>query len=272
MGYYEFQSARDTYREGCLQTGIGMHVDLIRQWISTQALMITPIAPHWADYIWQEVLGNTTSVQTELFPTPTGPVDTSLTAALDYVRNLSGKITSMEAAQLKKMSKGRKGFFDPKKPKKVTIFVARNYPAWQESYVELVRKHFDAVKISINDKALNAEIPKAEMKKAMPFVQLLKQKLVGQKEDPNKVLDRKLGFDEVKTLVDVLPAMKRTIGSQVMEVVLVDDGGKTGSLVKEDGSLVAVEGALAQVAEGAVPGVPTFSFENVEGEAEAGPA
>ncbi|KAF3191307.1 cytosolic leucyl tRNA synthetase [Orbilia oligospora] len=271
-GYYEFQSARDTYREGCLQSSIGMHKDLIHRWIEVQALMISPVAPHWADYIWQEVLGHPTTIQNELFPTPTAPFDKSLGAALEYVRALSGKITSMEAAQLKKMSKGKKGFFDPKKSKKVSIFVARNYPAWQDPYVELVRKHFDAVKISINDKALNSEIPKQEMKKAMPFIQLLKQKLVGAKEDPETVLDRKLRFDEVKTLMAVLTAMKKTTGSAVMEVVVMDDSGKAGSVVQANGELKALEGALPPAAEAAVPGVPTFSFENVEEEGAAGPA
>ncbi|KAF3942477.1 hypothetical protein ABW19_dt0202683 [Dactylella cylindrospora] len=270
FGYYEFQSARDTYREGCLQSGIGMHAELVRRWVSVQALMVTPIAPHWADYIWQEVLGNSTTVQNELFPAPTAPFDKSLGAALEYVRALSGKITSMEAAQVKKMSKGKKGFFDPKKPKKVTIFVARSYPAWQEGYVELVRKYFDAVNISIDEKSLNNEIPKAEKKKAMPFIQLLKQKLIGAGEDPETVLDRKLRFDEVETLFKVLPAMRKTTGSKIMEIVVVDDGGKSGSAVDDDGELKRVEGALPPAAEAAVPGVPTFSFENVaeEGEGE----
>lgn len=53
-GYYEFQAARDTYREA---TGsVGMRKDLILDWIKKQALMINPIAPHWAEYVWQELL------------------------------------------------------------------------------------------------------------------------------------------------------------------------------------------------------------------------
>lgn len=53
-GFYDFQSARDTYREATVS--IGMHKDLVLDFIKRQALMINPIAPHWADYIWQEVL------------------------------------------------------------------------------------------------------------------------------------------------------------------------------------------------------------------------
>jgi len=54
-GFYEFQAARDAYREATAAIG-GMHKDLVLDWIKNQALMLTPIAPHWAEYVWQELL------------------------------------------------------------------------------------------------------------------------------------------------------------------------------------------------------------------------
>lgn len=33
-----------------------MHHGLIRRYIELQALLITPIAPHWAEYIWLDLL------------------------------------------------------------------------------------------------------------------------------------------------------------------------------------------------------------------------
>lgn len=56
-GWYEFQAARDSYREACTAANIGMHKELVFRFVEWQALMITPIAPHWAEYIWQELLG-----------------------------------------------------------------------------------------------------------------------------------------------------------------------------------------------------------------------
>lgn len=56
-GFYEFQAARDQYREACTAANIGMHKELVLRFIEWQALLITPIAPHWAEYIWQELLG-----------------------------------------------------------------------------------------------------------------------------------------------------------------------------------------------------------------------
>lgn len=42
-----------------------MHYDLIRRYIELQGLLITVIAPHWAEYIWLEVLKKV-SAMTEL--------------------------------------------------------------------------------------------------------------------------------------------------------------------------------------------------------------
>jgi len=53
---YDFTAARDFYREVASAAGIGMHRDMIIRYIELQALLITPIAPHWAEHIWLDVL------------------------------------------------------------------------------------------------------------------------------------------------------------------------------------------------------------------------
>ena len=53
---YDFTGARDFYREITNATGVGMHRDLVLGYIELQALLLTPIAPHWAEYIWLDVL------------------------------------------------------------------------------------------------------------------------------------------------------------------------------------------------------------------------
>lgn len=192
-----------------------------------------------------------------------------LTGALDYVRTISSKITSTEAAQLKKVGKGKTISYDPKQPKKLSIYVALSYPAWQDRYIELVRKHFDILSLTLNEKELKPEIAKmGEIKKAMPFVQNLKQRLVYQKEDPQMVFDRKLVFDEVETLSEILPVLKRSTGCKVIEIIVVEEGGKKGKRVPDDGKTNWVEGevveGLSGPSESATPGNPGFAFENVE--------
>jgi leucyl-tRNA synthetase len=121
-----------------------------------------------------------------------------------------------------------------------------------------VRKAFDKVTLSINDKELNGKVAKmGEMKKAMPFVQGLKKRLAT--EPPEAVFERKLAFDEVETLKQIIPTLKRTTGCKNVTVVVVDEGGKRGTNV--DGEVVE---NLPPLAEGADPGNPRFEFTNIE--------
>lgn len=79
-----------------------MHKDLIARYIETQALLLAPIAPHFAEYIYREVLGNQTSVQNAKFPRASKPVDKGVLAALDYLRNLQRSIREGEGQALKR--------------------------------------------------------------------------------------------------------------------------------------------------------------------------
>ena len=87
---------------------------------------------------------------------------------------------SAEGQAVKKMAKGKATAFDPKKPKRITIFVALSWPEWQDKYVEFVRDMFEKQKLS-DDKVLNGSVAKMgkgpEVKKAMAFVQGLKKRL-----------------------------------------------------------------------------------------------
>lgn len=243
-----------------------MHKDLVLEFIKRQALLITPIAPHWAEYIWKDVLKNvsrtlvipliqiyrqakfqqSSTIQNELFPKVSAPISLALTAARNYVHAVSTAITSTEGAQLKKKAKGKGTTYDPSLPKKLTIFVALTYPGWQNKYIDLVREAFDEVTLTVNDKELNLQVQKlGETKKAMPFVQGLKRRL--QVEPSKTVFKRKLVFDEVETLKQVLPMLKKNTGCQRIDILIVEDGGKE----------------LSSIAENAEPGNPKFEFMNI---------
>lgn len=73
-GLFEFQRTRDTYRELC--GSINMHVDLVFEFIERQILLMAPICPHIADYIW-ELLGKKGSIVNAQFPVA-GEIDEKL--------------------------------------------------------------------------------------------------------------------------------------------------------------------------------------------------
>ena len=60
-------------------------------------------------------------------------------------------------------------------------------------------------------------------------------------------------------LLQMVPGLKKAAGLKIVDIVEVAEGGATGTLL--GGGEVA---SLPPPAAGAVPGVPTFHFENVE--------
>lgn len=225
---------------------------LIKRYVELQSLVIATVAPHWAEYMWLEVLQKPQSIQLARWP-EVPESNPSLTAAREYVKGTSSNITSAEAQTAKRMAKGKAAAFDPRKPKRITIFVATSFPAWQDKYVDLVREAFEKATLN-DDKALNGQVAKIgkgpEMKKAMPFVQTLKKRLVVNKESPAAVFERKLPFDEVQILNEMKKGLIKTTGCKEVIITTVTEENK---------------GSLAPMAEHAVPGQPTFLFENIEG-------
>ncbi|KAF4552748.1 Leucine--tRNA ligase [Elsinoe fawcettii] len=265
-GFYDFTTARDTYRNATTSAGIGMHATLVKRYIELQALMLAVIAPHWAEYVWLDLLKKPTTIQNARFPSVPA-TDPALTAARDYVRNTSTSITQAEGQQVKRQQKGKATSYDPKNNKRLRIFMARKYPAWQEKYIDIVREQFDRVNLNLEMKEVSKRIDKAESKKAMPFVQVLKKQLEGGAKEED-VFERKLGFDEAEVLREMGSGLLKTLHKcVVVEMVSIAEGGKEGEIIGVVGEGGGKQGekveGLPPNAEGAVPGQPTFFFENV---------
>ncbi|KAK3060424.1 hypothetical protein LTS18_008570, partial [Coniosporium uncinatum] len=229
------------------------------------AIALNPITPHWSEEVWSSILKTEHSITTPgVWPDVPSP-DAKLSATRDYVRATSSNITSQEGQQAKKIAKGKNTAFDPNKDKQLTIFVAQRWPEWQEKYIELVRGAFNEMKVSVDVKALTPKIDKKDMKKAMPFVQGLKKMLEVDKMPPQDVFERTLVFDEVQVLGQMAPMLRAQVKKCVkVEIVKVNADGKGGIVVGEDGKEGERKAELPQVAEGAVPGNPSFLFNNVE--------
>ena len=181
------------------------------------------------------------------------------------MRSTSSNITSEEGAQQKRLAKGKATAYDPKKEKKLTVFAATKLPAWQERCIELVRESFDKINLSVDVKSVSKKLDKADTKKGMPFVNVLKKRLEGG-ENAEKVFEMKLGFDELEVLKEMVPGLKQTIPKcAAVELISVEQGGKKGSVVggTEGAKIGEVKASLPQEAEKAVPGSPSFLFENL---------
>lgn len=183
FGFYDFQSARDWYREVTLD--VGMHADLVLYWIRCTALLVTPIAPHFAEHIWSTILQEPKSVQLALWPTPSSPVDPTIIEAGQYMRGTIKTIRDAEVSLLKVMNKAKgkkggavnEGLFDPKKPKAVRIYVATTFPEWQDICVGVLQEAYSKKEDKVDDaKVKDLLVAKGLIKdkRAMPFIQLFK--------------------------------------------------------------------------------------------------
>ena len=257
---YDFTAARDFYRDVMSAANVAMHKDLVYRYVELQALLLAVIAPHWSEHIWLEVLNKPATIQNALFPSVPNP-DPALTAARDYVRGTFSAVLSSKGAQKKKRDKGKEVALDLDKPIKLTIFVASRFPEWQDKYIDMVRGLWNTATRSLDNDQLMAEMKRIagkDMKKTMPFVQDLKKRLLAG-ERAQTVFNRQLVFDEKETLREMVAGLKRQAILKDVAIVEVREGEKIGF------TLGGQEVELPAVAGSAVPGAPTFVFENVEG-------
>lgn len=255
FGLFDYQTARDYYRESSEK----MHRDLVLKYIKTQCLLLQPIAPHFAEYIHREVLGNKGSAQDAKFPRAEVPVDLSISESLEYIRYLTRSIRETEGSLLKK-KKGKTSEIDASKPVKLTIFVSESFPEWQNNYIELVRELFENQ--SLNDNKIIKEKVGKDMKRAMPFISNLKQRL--SKESPEIVFNRELNFNEIETIKNAIENLQRAT-SQVkveqVQLVSFQNGSKVGKdILTQEEVEINVGG---KIIDGAVPGQPGILMLNI---------
>ncbi|KAJ3789356.1 hypothetical protein GGU10DRAFT_404691 [Lentinula aff. detonsa] len=258
FGFYELQSARDWYRE--VTSDVGMHVDLVRYWVEISALLAAPIAPHFAEHIYLEILKKPTSVQLARWPKPQNPVDSTLVEVGQYMRGTVKMIRDAETALVKMLNKnkgkgkGATASFDPKKPKSVRVYVATSFPAWQESCVQAVKDAYDPEADKVDDAKVRTLLTQSGLiknKLAMPFVQAFKKRMA--QFGAQTAFRRTLPFSETTVLTELLPYLKKTLNLVDAEILSVDE-----AQAKESEA-----GYTKSIIESSEPGSPAFEYRNV---------
>ncbi|KAJ2161605.1 cytosolic leucyl tRNA synthetase [Coemansia sp. RSA 552] len=254
-GFYEFTKARDWYLN--VTANGGMHPTLLRKYIRRQVIQLCPITPHWAEHVWKTVLGNASSIMDARWPTDLpSDADYTLLAAGDYVRKMVRSVRDAEMALEKRNKKKKKGGnganeFDPAKPRALDIYVAFEFPAWQEEVVSVLRDNFDAATSKFDDKQVLATLGSRgalKNKKTMPFAQEIKKRvaLIG-----SKAFDRAVHFKETELLAEIIGYLERNLGYATINIIDLSDA----SNLSED---------QARASEVAVPGEPSFLIYNAQ--------
>ena len=183
-GFYDLQNARNSYRKASTGVGIGivdstetfenMHKDILLKFIEIQSLLMAPIAPHWSDYIWKDLMKKPSTIMNALWPLEES-VDEGLISAAHYVRGISSGIRSAEDIVARKKSK-RGETADVQQPKVLKLYMAKAYPIWQESVLEVLKTCWDPIKKELNgtERSLLIEKGLVKDKRVMPFVAMFK--------------------------------------------------------------------------------------------------
>ncbi|RCI05179.1 cytosolic leucyl tRNA synthetase, partial [Rhizopus stolonifer] len=141
-GLFEFQAAKDAYQQASIECG--MHKDLVMRYIELQALLVSPITPHWSEHIWGTLLKKQGLIVDARFPKVSAPVDESLDAATRYIRKTIKSVRDAEIALGKKKKKGKaaENEYKANEPKSLKIYAATKFPEWQETCLVTMKNNY----------------------------------------------------------------------------------------------------------------------------------
>ncbi|XP_004518566.1 leucine--tRNA ligase, cytoplasmic [Ceratitis capitata] len=224
-GFYELQLARDKYRELC--GAQGMHEELVLEFIRRQALLVAPICPHVADYVWG-LLGNKESIVHARWP-EVGAINEIDIKCSEYLMEAAHafRLNLKNLLQVKGKG-GKEKAVDPTsaKPNSALVWVAKTYPSWQCCVLDTMRELFTKAGKFPENKVIASTLQQKEelkkfMKRVMPFAQMIREKVETGKGV--EALAINLEFDERQVLLNNLDYLKNTLDVDNIEIKYTDD-------------------------------------------------
>ena len=215
--FFDYQDARDKYRELCMSRE-NMSKQLIREFIRSQAILIAPICPHLGEKIF-ELLNEPKSIF-DLDGWPAGQRNVQLEKDYDYLLDVC------HAFRLRKDTFDtfqRKAGKNPKELKsKVTIYVAKEFPEWQQIVLDTIKSLYEASGQYPENKQLSQALSKIDqlkkyMKKVMPFsvsrLPIFKEQGESSFDKNNKTID------ETAVLEKNIEYLRCTLGVESVQLV-----------------------------------------------------
>lgn len=129
--FHELTSEYSQYKQ---VTDGDVHHDLTRRYYEVMALLLMPLAPHFCEHLWQNLLNMEGNVVTQPFPTPDAPANFALTISHSIIKDLLKEIR----AQHIKLAKKRSNI------DKVVIYVSTEYAEWQKKALQTLAETYKA--------------------------------------------------------------------------------------------------------------------------------
>ncbi|OLQ04161.1 Leucine--tRNA ligase, cytoplasmic [Symbiodinium microadriaticum] len=222
---YDMENLRSQYS---ILTNGDMHADVIKRLLDSQTIILSPIAPHFCENLWRNVLGNETLVVQEVWPTAEKEYNPFLSRQYALIQGTlrTFRLQLEKFKSPKKKKKGQQAQGPPPTPNKAIVFVAKSYKDWQVDVLKVLQtvelnaenepvdKNFmGQVRAAENIK----DLPKQVMKQVMPFASFVMKQEV--KARGSEALELELPFDEAAMLCDLSDVIKAQLGVETLEVV-----------------------------------------------------
>ncbi|XP_029053430.2 leucine--tRNA ligase, cytoplasmic [Osmia bicornis bicornis] len=222
-GFFELQTAKDKYIQ--LSTLDKVNWTLIMKFIELQVTLLSPICPHVSEYIWN-LIGKEGSILNARWP-QVGEIDEILIKSSQYLMNTAHSFRILlKNYMTPKKSKGKTESPLIEKPSQGTIWVAKTYPPWQNTILTTLKNLYleNGNKLPEN-KIIVTELGKLPvlktyMKRVMPFVQVVREKM---EQIGLSALDLTLDFDEFKVLQDNKQYLENTLDLENITIKYTDE-------------------------------------------------
>lgn len=225
-GAYDLRNELETYVKSTSALG-GVHADVIGRYLEVQAILLEPICPHFAQYVWKEFLHRDTLVCDAQWPVESGKFDVSVMILKDeWLHDVISEIRAKIALEQKQAAKKLKGNLTCAR----VVVVRGEFPVWQMEAQKILEKCFDKQKCAFPPfPEIAAEIKNLEClkgdKKALPLcIKLVKDTITKVESEGAAALQLGLPFDEISVLLDNVDYLKATLCVGSLDVFAEGDG------------------------------------------------
>jgi len=232
-GFFDLQAARDEYRFSC--GAGGMNYDLVWRFMDVQTRLITPICPHYSEYVWRKLLKRNGFVLKAGWPVADAP-DLTLKSSNKYLQDsivLMRKLLQKQILGSRKANKTGAPVTSLTEDNKLTglIYVNEQFDGWKAECLKILQSKFDRktrtfapdkeiLEALKNSFAGQAKDFKQTQKLCMPFLRFKKDEAVALGV---QALDLRLPFGEIEVLQENLDLIKRQLSLEEVEILSATD-------------------------------------------------
>ena len=158
--WFEMLNLKEQYR--VLTEGSGMHKDLIRKYLETITVIMSPITPHFCENIWSNLLGKTTLVMDAEWPS--FPVDLGLSRKYNSLQSMLREFR-LDFQKIMGGKKSKGPAVKPEIPTDAIIFCADGYAPFQRAgLIALGKVELDSENEPVDKKYMSILKDHAEIK------------------------------------------------------------------------------------------------------------